>query len=98
MLEQGRTGASQCTDAFHEHMLNEEANLLSALQHGYLGSFQTGICFARSLCFFKGSESIGDCLCSCASNPPHQVLLACRAASFIKVILPKAFPSFLLLV
>lgn len=68
--------------------------MLCALQHGYLGFFQTGICFARSLCFFKGSESIGDCLCSCASNPPRQVLLACRAASFIKVNLPKAFPSF----
>lgn len=33
-------------------------------------------------------------MCSRASNPTRQVLLARRAASFIKVIAPKAFPSF----
>lgn len=58
LWKQGKAEASQCADAFSKHMLNYEANLVPALPHGYLGSFQTGICFAMRLCFLTGQKAL----------------------------------------
>lgn len=70
LWEQGRAEASQCTNAFCEHMLNEEANSLSALPHGYLGSFQAGICFAGHLGFIRGQKVLA-VVCAAVLRSPR---------------------------
>lgn len=95
LWKQGKTEASQSAQ-----MLSTNICLIKRQTHHLLCSVGIQAPFRQVfalLCAYAFTEvwkCFWQCLCSCAWNPRRQVLLACRASSFIKVIVPKAFPSF----